>query len=1056
MTMLSRRICAFLMILFLGLLFSSTLAQQDPNFIPFSLQQRLSANDYQTLDYDGFFNHRFAQTIALDGDTALVGAPSNEYEPYSMDYGTVYVIDRQNDTWKISQKLTSPQTRRTSFGIDVALKGNTAVVAERTDNRGWVNIYERINNVWTLKQILGDLSFRFVSKISLDGDTLAVHADVISNYSSKPRIYIYQRSGTEWVLKAEIISPSSYLYNQFGESITLKDNLLVIGAPAENVSPRGAIYTFLRTGEAWVQQQAINPPQNSTKSHFGSTTTLLEGGVPGYSDDLLFTSASSDATGIIDIYSYRFDGSKWVHTHTWTLNDPQYRYLTSRNVSLEAKGEVIALSSEAISLTDEKYYKRIHVFKHVNDTWNLSRTISVPTSDNGSGLAPVAINGVDMLVGDPDYGQPMEFAGNLYFYTLSGDDWIQQGSLQPPLVVAGDADPEDHFGGTIALVNDQLLIGAPPAIDRVLNKGAVYVYQNTGENWSVVSRLRKDDVPFFTQCSECFDGFGSILAVDGETALIRSSYYSTNYNSLYVYKRVGGSWQNASPLPPFTEEVWYISSVAFRGNTAAILTHGAESIIHIFSYVNDGWQLVTTFSVDKWNALRFDLIVLDESTLLAPYTASPNIGGVKVFRRSGSTWVEDASFQLTLAPNESFYSAAIQGDTAFIGIEGSDTSASRVLVYKRTASGWELAQTLVSQTPTVDTIFGISIAVEGNLAVIGEAGPFYGWDDVVVDTPPGKAYIYQYSGTEWVLQQMLEAPGNGKGNYFGAAIQLNDDILAIGAHGDNEGKLEETGAVYVYQRDIPATETSVPTTVQPTNTSQPTLEPTASIEATITQEATVTQEATAIPVTASPEATVQPPTVTQEATVTQETTAIPVTASPEATLQPPTETPPASDDLLTNAGFEDGVNGWTIKNSTGDKVKCNKEGIVIAHEGNCAFQFKGSEGEASKLSQEADISTLTLSTGDVLTLSGFVDAKGAVKAAVKVTVMYATMDVKGKISAKINTPTDGYQPLVSLPLTLSDTPDAIKIQISNRSTSGRIRFDALSLGTQTQLMDLPE
>lgn len=51
-------------------------------------------------------------------------------------------------------------------------------------------------------------------------------------------------------------------------------------------------------------------------------------------------------------------------------------------------------------------------------------------------------------------------------------------------------------------------------------------------------------------------------------------------------------------------------------------------------------------------------------------------------------------------------------------------------------------------------------------------------------------------------------------------------------------------------------------------------------------------------------------------------------------------------------GFEDIVEGWIVKNATGDKVKCNTDSKSYSRSGDCAFMFKGSANEKSKLTQE--------------------------------------------------------------------------------------------------------
>ncbi|HEX2620693.1 MAG TPA: hypothetical protein VHL11_11105, partial [Phototrophicaceae bacterium] len=151
---------------------------------------------------------------------------------------------------------------------------------------------------------------------------------------------------------------------------------------------------------------------------------------------------------------------------------------------------------------------------------------------------------------------------------------------------------------------------------------------------------------------------------------------------------------------------------------------------------------------------------------------------------------------------------------------------------------------------------------------------------------------------------------------------------------------------------------------------------------------------------------------------------------------------------LADGGFEgELLYFWSQKNVTGDKVKCNTPEKQVAFEGECAYRFKGGVGEKSKLIQNAE--TVYVLAGKDLTLSGMVNAKGAPNATVKVIVTYQNTSLpKGKLKAKINAPTSGYQPLTgNLSLTLSDDALAIKVQFGNKSVSGKIYLDALSLTT---------
>jgi hypothetical protein len=149
------------------------------------------------------------------------------------------------------------------------------------------------------------------------------------------------------------------------------------------------------------------------------------------------------------------------------------------------------------------------------------------------------------------------------------------------------------------------------------------------------------------------------------------------------------------------------------------------------------------------------------------------------------------------------------------------------------------------------------------------------------------------------------------------------------------------------------------------------------------------------------------------------------------------------------------LNGWTAKSPTGDKVKCDKPDKQVAFEGDCAYAFKDGTAENSQIIQNVDLSAVSLVTGDTFTLGGVVNAKGVVNTGIKVIVSYADPALpKSKIKVKLKTATGGYQPLAGeLPLT--GTSSAIKVQVWNKGTSGKVYYDALSLQPTTGLLPLP-
>jgi M6 family metalloprotease-like protein len=152
--------------------------------------------------------------------------------------------------------------------------------------------------------------------------------------------------------------------------------------------------------------------------------------------------------------------------------------------------------------------------------------------------------------------------------------------------------------------------------------------------------------------------------------------------------------------------------------------------------------------------------------------------------------------------------------------------------------------------------------------------------------------------------------------------------------------------------------------------------------------------------------------------------------------------------LVMNGSMESNANGipdgWAGKGLAGDKVRCNTADRAVSQSQNCAFVFKGSEGEKSSISQSVNLMNRAFVVGNTLTFAGFANASSAAtKAKVKLIVLYAD-GTKDKKSVNLSQ-TSGYQ-LFNGTLTLTQsTITEIKIQVQNKSAGGKLFVDSLSL-----------
>lgn len=173
--------------------------------------------------------------------------------------------------------------------------------------------------------------------------------------------------------------------------------------------------------------------------------------------------------------------------------------------------------------------------------------------------------------------------------------------------------------------------------------------------------------------------------------------------------------------------------------------------------------------------------------------------------------------------------------------------------------------------------------------------------------------------------------------------------------------------------------------------------------------------------------------------------------------------------LVSNGGFESKLDAWKVKGSgvKGDKVKCNKDtdgdGIadkVVANSGECAFRFKGGEGEKSSLEQVVDVASQSLSVNDVLTLSATINGRTATSGKIKVRVKYNDATSTGKLNLPLGA-TNGYSVVTGSVEIKSIDIKKIKVQFQHTGLGGKSYVDDVSLSVDTgqhrndELLPLP-
>ncbi len=141
---------------------------------------------------------------------------------------------------------------------------------------------------------------------------------------------------------------------------------------------------------------------------------------------------------------------------------------------------------------------------------------------------------------------------------------------------------------------------------------------------------------------------------------------------------------------------------------------------------------------------------------------------------------------------------SVQNGTLFVGEPNDSTidiHVGAVHVYEFDGMTWARQATLYPGDGLRNTLFGESIDVFGNvMAVGGHCCPKSSNESCA-----GKVYIFESDGTQWQETSMLVPSDWGQGWWFGQSLDLEGDLLVVGAS-NWAGCVQFTGAAYVFRQ----------------------------------------------------------------------------------------------------------------------------------------------------------------------------------------------------------------------------------------------------------------
>ncbi len=178
-----------------------------------------------------------------------------------------------------------------------------------------------------------------------------------------------------------------------------------------------------------------------------------------------------------------------------------------------------------------------------------------------------------------------------------------------------------------------------------------------------------------------------------------------------------------------------------------------------------------------------------------------NIGAAYIYKKVGDNWVFQQKIEAPDRAHGDLFgsSVAIDGDYAIIGADGVDKwnnglrydRVGAAYIFKKGADGvWASQAKLEATDVAVESrYFGYSVDIDGDYAVVGA---YYD------SNKKGAAYIFKRNGVAWNAVTKLTADDGDAADWFGCSVTLDGNNAVIGAEYADGISVSGTGAAYVY------------------------------------------------------------------------------------------------------------------------------------------------------------------------------------------------------------------------------------------------------------------
>ena len=415
-------------------------------------------------------------------------------------------------------------------------------------------------------------------------------------------------------------------------------------------------------------------------------------------------------------------------------------------LSTQMSGVTIENDSVTLTIYDDEY-------RRVEETQLLSPPVPVSDGDHFGQI--IEVDGDYMLVGAPDSDLVASDAGAVFLYERNrqgtadetDDTWSYSTTL-----TAFDGAADDHFGSSISISGDTIVIGAYGADLNESNEGAAYVFRLTTGEWLLETKLTASN-------AEADDSFGADVAIENDLIVIGAPMHDApsynNSGAAYTFTRSGSTWSEDQIL---TETEFY--SYENRLGTSVAIENGEVFVAARRAKVDD---------------------------------AGAGVGSVFTYQNNAGTWEKQQQLTLTFTNGYDYAGADLTVSGNHLAVIAADYSY--VYLYELIEGNWGYQQR-VNPASSISSIRINSIDLSDNTLVVGSIKTNGSTNSSGIVTE------YQWIRDQWIRTEDYYGESSTNTTGFGTGVALADLQIIVGEP-DVDASALESGLIHVLGPFIP-------------------------------------------------------------------------------------------------------------------------------------------------------------------------------------------------------------------------------------------------------------